>query len=306
MTQAQRQAIARELAIARLAEQGIDPALAQLSPYGRPEPKGDSFNDSARTANTLAELGKTQQQTAQAYAEAPSEIATKNSKALNDTFEIMASDDPRVMAQRFMEENGMNPYQATKMATLGSKYSEQNNPLIGGGKLHPDEVRNAGIALSESAKALGVGEETLLKNAGSNWFGQDGGNKNTDLLRSIGQAAASQNMGSAKNFADTSMLSGWFDGNDNLGPLNDDVIKSYSNALGKDFNAVRAARTMRAASDPAVVTPYLKQWGDAYGIQNPTWEMYRDAMNNSKNSSQLWTQYLMEVDKYVNQRPAAK
>ncbi len=296
----QRAAIAKELAKAQLHAKGVDVSLIEMDPYSRLQQKSDMFNDNTRTANALAELAKNQQQLAQAYEQSKAlDLLMKQTEAIKEAGKATKTPSDIVyLAIGFSADYGMSPYEALKVARVGMRYASRNSTSKGA--FSDDEIRYVGIAIIESAEYLNLDDETVTEMAGTKTYN---GNEHTDLLRVLGRLAIWRHLDSTEDFFSVwSSVKRFFGRDSNTAAFaKNEIVDAYIKALGKDFNSVRAARTMRAASDPAVVTPYLKQWGDAYGIQNPTWEMYRDAMNNSKNSSQLWTQYLLEVDKYINQ-----
>lgn len=293
--QQQRQALALEQARLRLLDNGVPPEyLFDYAPeLIRPAPDLES---AAGVNKDIAQTQNYNQQRRQAELEQPYEVAHKQFTAIDDIGKQMV-DNPEVYEQNrrlyaAQQVTGASPMAASNYAALGRQYVDKNAPFLGGGKYDHSAEDTAlyGKAIDESARALGVAPERILKNTNSNWFGDDAGVRQLDLMKSIGYTAAQQN-GGAESIAGQP----WFGSitGSYKGFLDEDVIKGYLTGQSGKVNALQSASVMRTASSPEFRSMVEQQTG-------MKWEDYRDAMNNAPNSKQLWTDYLMSVHNYLH------
>lgn len=299
MTKKQREELALQQAKLRLLDQGV-PAqyVFGYAPGVMPEEL-----DRTKLANVLkdeAQTRNTNQQYIQNLEEQP--LETEKKKA--ELFSTMAKDrgaeggDIASIATHLRNAADafptLSPAKAASLYELGNKYVDRNSAIIG----QSDEARYGdteraqyGAALTDTAMALGITPEAVLGNVSKNYVFDDT-NKHENLLQGIGKAAAS-NMGGRELVTGSTWLNRLNPFGGKEGFLDEDVIRSYTNAKGGQLNVVNAARTIRMAASPEMRNAVKEQTG-------MEWEKYRDWMNEQPNSKELWTQYLMAVDERAN------
>lgn len=298
--QQQRQAAAFYAAQMRLVEAGLPAAFV----FSNSDEFINAKPDPYKQANMLKDQAQTRS-TNQQYLQNLEEQPIETEKKRSEMFYSLAKDrienpeivrDAQHLARASAAMPNISPSASASLYDLGQAYVSKNEPFWRGQtgediRYLPEERAQMGAALEDTAAALGIPAKAVLNNTSGNWVHPDA-NKYENLLQGIATTSAEQQVGREKATGSTWLNRLQFmPGSE--GFADEDVIRAYTNAKGGQLNVVNAARTMRMASSPEMISEVEKQTG-------MKWDEYRDWMNKAPNSKVLWTQYLMAVDERAN------